>query len=332
MSSEQLSTSSETNSTLESNSQSRWNIKTILLSIMLIALIGTWGYIIWDKNNTRELITQKDANNEMLTKKRDQLQKDLEDITQRYDNIKSANVQKDSIIIARDQEISGKQKRITILLSKQNATSAELAEARQLIETLKNDISGYENEIALLKLKNSELNSMNDKLIEQRDKVRKDYDSSLQEIKEKDKVIDIGSTLQASNFNITPLDERKNGKTVETTKAKKVYKLRISFDLNENMIAKSGIKQLYIVLTDPAGKVVADATNGSSSFKNREGETINYTQAMEINYVQNKRQTISFDWGGSGKFETGTYKLEVYNNGFKIGEGIRPLKKNGGLF
>jgi len=30
-------------------------------------------------------------------------------------------------------------------------------------------------------------------------------------------------------------------------------------------------------------------------------------------------------------FETGDYKIEVYNNGFKIGEGVRSFKK-GGLF
>jgi hypothetical protein len=30
-------------------------------------------------------------------------------------------------------------------------------------------------------------------------------------------------------------------------------------------------------------------------------------------------------------FKTGNYKIEVYNNGFKVGEGNRPLKK-GGIF
>lgn len=311
-------------------SKSSWIIQSILI-FMILSLLGTWGYIIWDKNNTREIMNQKDANAEALNKKKDQLQKDLEDLTIRYDNIKSSNIQKDSIILVRDQEIATKQSRITVLLNKQNATAAELAEAKQLIESLKTDVTGYEAEIASLKLKNSELNSMNDKLIEQRDKVRKDYDSSLQEIKNKDNIIDIGSTLQASNFNIIPLDERKGGKVVETTKAKKVDKLRISFDLNENLITKSGSKLLYIVITDPSGKVVADASNGSASFKTRDEEIKTYTQKMEVNYVQNKRQTIGFDWNGSGKFEIGDYKIEVYNNGFKIGEGVRPLKK-GGIF
>jgi hypothetical protein len=52
---------------------------------------------------------------------------------------------------------------------------------------------------------------------------------------------------------------------------------------------------------------------------------------LEINYTQGQRQTISVDWKQNSDFETGDYKIEVYNNGFKIGEGIRSLKK-GGLF
>ena len=58
---------------------------------------------------------------------------------------------------------------------------------------------------------------------------------------------------------------------------------------------------------------------------------MNFTQRMDIDYTQNKRQTVSFDWKGAGKFATGNYKIEVYNNGYKVGEGSRPLKK-GGLF
>ena len=56
-----------------------------------------------------------------------------------------------------------------------------------------------------------------------------------------------------------------------------------------------------------------------------------YTQTVEINYTQNKRQNVSFDWKQNSTFNTGIYKIEVYNNGFKVGEAMRPLKK-GGLF
>jgi hypothetical protein len=40
---------------------------------------------------------------------------------------------------------------------------------------------------------------------------------------------------------------------------------------------------------------------------------------------------VSFDWKNDKDFSEGNYKIEIYNNGFKIGESTRSLKK-GGLF
>jgi hypothetical protein len=40
---------------------------------------------------------------------------------------------------------------------------------------------------------------------------------------------------------------------------------------------------------------------------------------------------VSFDWKADKNFQSGDYKIEIYHNGFKIGEGVRSLKK-GGIF
>lgn len=49
----------------------------------------------------------------------------------------------------------------------------------------------------------------------------------------------------------------------------------------------------------------------------------NFTNKVDIDYVQGKKMNVSFDWKPENKFETGNYKIEVYNNGFKIGEGYK---------
>jgi hypothetical protein len=303
--------------------------KSILIALLLIALLGTWGYIIWDKNKTKELISQKDNTITTTAEQRDELQKELEDATIRYDEIKTSNAQKDSIIVVKDREIQNKKTKINTILAKVNATQAELAEVKSLIASLNSDIEGYKAQIALLEGQKEELTKANQNLSTQRDNLQKDFDASIEEIKNKDKTIDIGSTLHASNFSIVPIDERGNGKLKETTNAKKVDKLRISFDLDENMITPSGTKKLYIIITDPSGKVIT--TEESGTFSTQDNSNLDYTQQMEINYTKNQRQTISFDWKSGGKYIIGDYKIEVYNNGFKIGQGIRQLKK-GGLF
>ena len=74
---------------------------------------------------------------------------------------------------------------------------------------------------------------------------------------------------------------------------------------------------------------VAVEALGSGTFSTREGQAKIYTQKLDVNYVQNKKQTISFDWKQNKDFATGSYKIEVYNNGFKVGEAYKPLKKAG---
>jgi hypothetical protein len=160
---------------------------------------------------------------------------------------------------------------------------------------------------------------------------RKETEDAKTVIKEKEDVIDIGSTLHASNFSVTGINERKSGKEKTTTTAKKVDKLRISFDVDENRITQSGPKSIYICITDPKGNPVTVEALGSGMFTTRDGVEKAFTQKVEINYTQGQRQTINVDWKQNSDFETGDYKIEVYNNGFKIGEGVRSFKK-GGLF
>lgn len=309
---------------------SKGNMRGILTVALVIALLGTWGYIIWDKNNVKETLQQKETVIASTSNQRDELQKDLEDATMRYDMLKTSNSKKDSTISAKDRDIEEKKARIQSLLSKVNATTAELQEARGLIGSLNGDLEGYKTQIEILQGQKIQLAQEKVVVTRQRDKIQKDLDSTTSIVKEKENVIDIGSTLHASNFNIIGVNE-KNGKEKITSTAKRVDKLRISFDLDENMITQSGQKELYIVITGPDGKPIALEEQGSGKFNTRDGEAKIYTQKLDVNYTQNKRQTVSFDWKQNSSFETGNYKIEVYNNGFKVGEGTRPLKK-GGLF
>ncbi|MFN8248561.1 MAG: hypothetical protein U0T68_06375 [Ferruginibacter sp.] len=306
------------------------NFRGLLTGFLVVALLATWGYIIWDKNKQKE----KDSNQQNViaatSNQRDELQKELEEATMRYDMIKTSNSKKDSTITAKDREIETKKIRIQSLLSKINASDAELKEASNLISSLKGDIESYQQQIVVLKGENENLTKEKQAVTEQRDIARKNFDSAQSVIQDKEDIINVGSTLHASNFNIIGINE-KGSKEKATSTAKRVDKLRISFDLDENLIAQSGKKDIYVCITAPDGTPVAVEALGSGKFSTREGMEKIYTQKIEINYTQNKRQTVSFDWKQNSKFSIGTYRIEVYNNGFKVGEGTSTLKK-GGLF
>ncbi len=305
--------------------------RTLLSIALIIALLGTWGYIIWDKSKTKDEIQQKDTQYATVINEKDTLQSLLNEASIRYDNLKTTNAKKDSTITTKDKEIASKKAQIQSLLTKKNATAAELKQARELIASLNTDIEDYKTQVETLKGQNVVLTQEKEVVTQERNKVRQDFDSAKTVIKQKEDLIDVGSTLHAANFNILGIDEKKNGKEKETTKAKKVDKVRISFDLDENRIATSGPKDLYILVTAPDGKPVAVEALGSGTFTTREGEEKTFTQKVNVNYTQGVKQRVSFDWKQNSAYETGDYKIEVYNNGFKIGEGIRHFKK-GGLF
>jgi hypothetical protein len=296
-----------------------------------VALLGTWAYIIYDKNQTKETLDQKETMIATTSSQRDELQKELEDAAMRYDMLKSNNTKLDSTITAKDRDIAEKRTRIQSLLNKVNATAAELGEAKRLIASLNGDLEGYQARVEMLEGEKIQLTKEKQAVTQQRDVARREYDSASLVINEKEDLLNVGSTLQASNFNIVGVEEKRSGKEKSTSTAKRVDKLRISFDLNENLIAQSGTKEIFVCITAPDGTPVAVEALGSGTFSTRDGQQKFYTQKINVNYTQNKKQTVTFDWKQNTNFSVGNYKIEVYNNGFKVGEASRPLKK-GGLF
>ena len=140
---------------------------------LVIALLGTWGYIIWNKSNVQETIQQKDTQYAAVVTEKDTLKSLLDEATMRYDELKTSNAKKDSTITAKDREIAEKKSRIQTLISKSNATKEELAEAKKLIASLNVDIESYKTEVERLKGENLQLTQEKAAVTEERDVAQK---------------------------------------------------------------------------------------------------------------------------------------------------------------
>lgn len=303
--------------------------RTILTGGLLVALLATWGYIIWDKNKTNQKTQELTTQITTSDSSKNEIQRELNDATMRLDMLKTTNARADSLIKTKDKDIQDLKVKIQNVLNNKNATAAQLADARAMITQLKSNIDTYTAEIEKLQGEKVQLTEEKRVVTQERDVASKNFDSAKTVIKQKENVIDVGSTLQAFNFNIVGLKERGN-KEKETTTAKRVDKLRITFDL-ENRIAPSGSKDVFVCITAPDGTPVAVEALGSGKFVTRDGVEKIFTKKVQVNYNQGERQTVTVEWKQNSEFQTGNYKIEVYHNGFKIGEGVRNFKK-GGLF
>jgi ABC-type transporter MlaC component len=105
--------------------------------------------------------------------------------------------------------------------------------------------------------------------------------------------------------------------------------LRINFTIDDNYLAQPGPKEFFVVITDPSGKVVT--YSNEDVLITRDGVSQPFTAKVSVNYEGGKSMPVSFDWKNDKDFAEGNYKIAIFNNGFKIGESTRTLKK-GGLF
>jgi hypothetical protein len=305
------------------------NTKNIAIGLLAAGLLGTWGYFLYDKNKADEQIqiTQAQANTAMSS--RDSVQAIYHEALTRLDSITGSNNNLQGQLGERQSEITKLKREINSILAKRNASQAELNRAKSLIGQLNSKIENLEMEVARLTGENQQLASANTQLTAEKQVLETNLQTSTAERDELAGTVDVASTFSASNFQIKPVNEKKNGKEKETSTARRVDKLMISFDV-ENRVARSGPADIYVIVTGPNGQVINDASLGSGMLTTRTEGDKAYTFRTSIDYEQGTRKNIQVPLR-QNDFQTGNYKIEIYQNGFKIGEGVRSLKK-GGIF
>jgi hypothetical protein len=296
-------------------------------------LLGTWGYIIYDKNQSTQKIDKLQTEYSNVDSARNAVQADYNSALARMDSLTGSNTQLKGQLAERKNQIDKLKGQIRTELAKKNA---DLNKAKDLIAQMKTQITDLFTQIDQLKQQNQQLTASNQQLTTEKDTLTAQKQVVEQNLAtttaEKAHVEDVGSTLHASGINIAAIQVRHSGKEVETSKAKRADLFRVSFQLDENRIAPTGSKDLYVCVAGPDGKPITMPSNGSGSFTTRdEGDKV-FTKQVSVQYTQGQVLPVNFDWKPeNGHYQEGDYKIQIYQNGYKIGEGTKTLKK-GGLF
>ncbi|HLF46717.1 MAG TPA: hypothetical protein VI548_09845 [Chitinophagaceae bacterium] len=300
------------------------NKKNIIIGFLAVALLGTWAYLLLNKNKTDKEILQKTEEGVRYLTQRDSVQLLYDFALTNYDSVTVANNDLQGQLAGKQSEISKLKSEISSVLKKNNATKEELNQAKAKINELFNSISNLEAEVRRLTGENLTLTSANTQLTQEKQNLETNLATTQTEKQNLEQTVDVGSTFSASNIQIVSVNEKRSGKERETSAAKRVDKLVVSFDV-ENRIAKSGPADMYIMVTAPDGKVISNETTGGGTLTTRlDGDKI-FTSKLTVNYEQGKRQNVQLPLYLE-KFLKGDYRILVYQNGFKIGEGVRKLK------
>lgn len=296
----------------------------LLYVILIVALAGTWGYLLWDKSQHNQKESQLLVQVASTDSSRASLQRDFDAANAQIDELSSENTHMDSLVKSKDQELSSLRGRITQILGDKNATQAQLNQARDLIAQLNGNIEQYKQEVERLEGEKIVLTT-------QRDSIKRSLDTATQVNSELSQKVDLGSVLHASNIQIRAVHLRPNGKEVITNRAKRADRLQITFDLDENRITPSGPKDLYVCITAPDGTPLAVEALGSGRFTLADGTEKLYTAMKSIPYTTGKKSSVNIQWKQNSTFSPGTYKVEIYQGGYLIGQGDVLMKKGGFL-
>lgn len=304
--------------------------KNLIIALLAVGILGTWGYFLWDKNNSDKQVAQLQKEIVTIDSSKNELDISYRAALGRLDSLTGRNNELENQLSSRTGEISSLKKRIDGLMKKQKLTEAEKIEAEELIKQLNEKINGLEAEVERLKAENAQLSTDLGTEKQKSTQLTTDLQTTTTAKQELEKKVDVASTLNASAIAITPVNERKGGKEKVTTTAKRVDKLVISFDV-DNRIATTGNTDVFVCITGPDGQPVSVESLGSGKFTTREDGEKTFTSKVPVAFEAGKKSHVEFAWKQGSTFKTGKYKIEIYHNGFKIGEGYSELKK-GGIF
>ena len=208
---------------------------------------------------------------------------------------------------------------------------AEIAAILKKNNVKKEDLELARKKTTELQLLVQELTSKNNTVEEEKQQIStaldnvniqmKNMEGNVQQLTNENKVlaekVTIASTFNASEISLTPVAVR-NDKEKETSVADKVSKLVVSFSVQNN-ISDEPVSEVYIVITQPDGKVLKTDVWDAFSIDTRKEGKKSYTRKVRFDYEKGESKKLIFSLNADD-YMKGNYKLQVYHNGYMIGQ------------
>lgn len=298
----------------------RRNPKNLIVVLLAIGILGSWGYFLWLKNKDDQKMTELVTQFEAANSANKELQMGFDASLSRLDSLAGYNNKIEGKLVETNSEISQLQSQIKSILRKQNITEAEKRKAEELIGALNEKIRNLKQELVRLIKENETLNTEMEAAILERDLYKAQKDTLELTTKELADKVTFASTLNAYAITITPVQKKGGSKEKVTSKAKKADKLVLAFDV-ANRIAETGSTDIYILIIGPDGKPVSV----ESTFTSREEGEKPFTAKISVEIETGKKKHVEFALNKNENFKKGNYHFTIYHNGIKIGESLRKL-------
>lgn len=290
----------------------------LVLFALLLGGNGTFGWLWWqEKNRASTVVVEK----QQVIVERDNVKNDLIGLQEQFATLQTNDK-------GLQAELETKRTEIADLIEqaeKHKDDAYIISKLKKETQTLRNIMKHYIVEI-------DSLNTLNKTITAEKIKVTEDLSSektkTSQLAKDKNELqstVNLGSVLKAENPTVKGVKFKSGGqKEVETTKASRVEKLKVSFVIGENKIAKKGIKPVYVRITTPDGKELCKSPDDLNIVKFN-GSKGYFAGKQEINYG-NEDVSVDVFCANPVEFIPGKYLVDIICDEVIIGNSSITLK------
>ena len=297
----------------EENENSRKK-RGLILWFIIALLACTNVYTLWLWYNQKGQVVTEKLVTEKVVYEKNNVEAELRSLQKDYEGLTGTNA-------AMQKDIDEKKARIEELIkeaAKHKGDVSIIRKLREETETLRSIMKGYVRTIDSLNTLNQTLVAEKKTVVKQLGVEKEKQNTLLKEKDELKSTIAKGSILSCFNISAKAVFYKRGGKKEsETTKARKAEKIKVSFSLGENKIARAGEKTVFIRIMTPDGKEMAKGYDDNYKFTFNQSSGY-FAGKTDLNYANAEISGVSY-CEGQGEMVPGIYIIEISCDGAVIG-------------
>jgi len=274
------------------------------------------AYLYFEKSSEVEtLVTEKEQI-------RSDLQKELDQLLQDHNQIKTEFGYLSDTLASRDSVIQANAKEIKNLLN----YKWEYYQIKKKLDRLRITAQKYVRQMDSLYTVNHALTEENQRIRENfKTEQMKNTELKVEKL-ELQEIVENASVLKAYNIQAVGIRQR-GASQKETDKARRTDRLRICFTLGQNKLVEHGKKTVYLRIARPDNVILIIDESDKYSF-DFQGTKLQYSIKREIEYTGEPVDICTFWNKGNRDDEAmqGIYHVQIHLENEKIGESAFELK------
>ena len=304
----------------------------LVFNILLVIIVSYLAYevsVLSQKNHAfkqeiSEMIKENEEMNQIIINQDivseadgENLKENLKLLLFSYDSLEQNNSVAIDSINRQREKINNLMQEVDKLDKKSKQDWRKIYKLKKEAETLRNIMKGYIHTIDSLNTLNINLSNDLTEKTQKLSNVSKQNKKIIKQNEALQKQVAIGAVLQINNVISSGIRIRSSGAQSETTRASKTNMIKTCFSIIENKLAQAGDKEIYIRILDSEGNLLNAPT--PLTIINQQKEELKMSSKRTINY-QNQNTDLCIFYEIENSIPAGNYSIEVYAEGFLIGE------------